>query len=629
MILNKMSAALLVAIPLLGAASAHAQSNPKLFSPLPEAMGRAAAAATAEMHVVRQKAVAINFSNIDQRAARSIAKIDVDLFDGSTVTLTFKRIDDRGARNYTWYGEVKGAPMSGGFFTVVNGYMTGSLTLLNTKSGNPETYEIRADASGVHKIRQIDGSKLPTDHGDIAGQTGPSPIAPKLGGAIFTPAATATGAFLTNVGGTPYFRKVDTIVLYSQQVAQAAGAAIASQIQAAIDSANETFIQNGAKTRLRLVHSAQAGFSEDGTAASAMNYLASATVNALRTTYGADVVSLIAENNLAVPGGTLCGQAGAVYASASNSVMLVKRSCIQGTWTFTHEVGHLYGARHQQAADPTNAPYVFGHGYVNLDKRWYTMMSTQNSCGSVAGCIRLPLFSSPNRTHNGDVIGSAASHDNARVVHENGERLASFTASKAAQETGVFGGNKASYTIAMAGTGFDVIPSGGAAIRFDSTDNARLQFADGMVALDIEGNAGKAFRLYQAAFNRVPDHGGLGFWIYHMDNGYTLPQVAESFMNSAEFQAMYGTNPSNADFVTKLYNNALHRAPDAGGYDFWMTALNNGMPRKDVLVSFSESLESRNGTAAAVSRGISYTRHNGFAASSPSNYVSPFGDVKR
>jgi hypothetical protein len=33
------------------------------------------------------------------------------------------------------------------------------------------------------------------------------------------------------------------------------------------------------------------------------------------------------------------------------------------------------------------------------------------------------------------------------------------------------------------------------------------------VALDVDGAAGQAYRLYQAAFDRAPDKNGLGYWI--------------------------------------------------------------------------------------------------------------------
>ncbi|WP_460452289.1 calcium-binding protein [Alsobacter sp. SYSU BS001988] len=37
----------------------------------------------------------------------------------------------------------------------------------------------------------------------------------------------------------------------------------------------------------------------------------------------------------------------------------------------------------------------------------------------------------------------------------------------------------------------------------------RIQFTDGILALDLDGNAGQGYRIYQAAFARTPDKGGL------------------------------------------------------------------------------------------------------------------------
>jgi hypothetical protein len=98
---------------------------------------------------------------------------------------------------------------------------------------------------------------------------------------------------------------------------------------------------------------------------------------------------------------------------------------------------------------------------------------------------------------------------------------------------------------------------------FDKLSNVqRLQFADMTLALDISGNAGQAYRVYQAAFNRTPDSGGLKYWIEQMDKGMGLLEVAARFVDSDEFRSLYGTNPANASFLTKLYNNVLHRQPE-------------------------------------------------------------------
>jgi hypothetical protein len=139
-------------------------------------------------------------------------------------------------------------------------------------------------------------------------------------------------------------------------------------------------------------------------------------------------------------------------------------------------------------------------------------------------------------------------------------------------------------------------------------DVERIMFADKTIALDIDGNGGQAYRLYQAAFNRTPDAVGLGFWISALDGGTTLTSVAQGFVNSGEFKDAYGANLSSRDLVTKFYQNILHRAPEAGGLDFWSGALDSkaaGVP--DVLAAISESAENKAGLIGVIGNGFEFT----------------------
>jgi serralysin len=133
----------------------------------------------------------------------------------------------------------------------------------------------------------------------------------------------------------------------------------------------------------------------------------------------------------------------------------------------------------------------------------------------------------------------------------------------------------------------------------------RLQFTNVVIALDINANAGQAYRIYQAAFNRTPDNAGLKYWIGIMDSGVSLSTVSSAFIASAEFQKLYGPNPSNAQFVTKLYDNVLNRAPDTGGYNYWVGLLNTGgIDKISTLVNFSESNENQAGVIGVIQNGI-------------------------
>lgn len=133
----------------------------------------------------------------------------------------------------------------------------------------------------------------------------------------------------------------------------------------------------------------------------------------------------------------------------------------------------------------------------------------------------------------------------------------------------------------------------------------RLQFSDMNVALD--GAAAARYRLYQAAFDRKPDLQGMGYWIAHADRGLSLQDTAWSFIASPEFQQKYGVGLSDSAFITALYANVLHRAPDMEGFKYWSDLLAQGLiNRHGMLADFSESPENQLQVADSVKNGIDY-----------------------
>ena len=119
----------------------------------------------------------------------------------------------------------------------------------------------------------------------------------------------------------------------------------------------------------------------------------------------------------------------------------------------------------------------------------------------------------------------------------------------------------------------------------------RFDFGDETLAFDFDGNAGQAYRLYQAAYDREPDQGGVSFWTGVLDDGNSLDFVAEHFVTADEFIERYGDATSDTQYVDLLYNNVLHRVPDQAGYDFWVARMVDGLDRADMLIEFSESDE--------------------------------------
>jgi serralysin len=136
----------------------------------------------------------------------------------------------------------------------------------------------------------------------------------------------------------------------------------------------------------------------------------------------------------------------------------------------------------------------------------------------------------------------------------------------------------------------------------------RVKFWDKAVALDINGTGGQAYRIYKAAFDRVPDTKGLGYWIDQIDNGMDVVEVAARFIDSPEFRAFYGQNPSHTEFLTKVYRNVLDRAPDSAGLAWWNNEMKTN-PEKSwqkVLADFSESAENQANVASLIANGITY-----------------------
>lgn len=97
---------------------------------------------------------------------------------------------------------------------------------------------------------------------------------------------------------------------------------------------------------------------------------------------------------------------------------------------------------------------------------------------------------------------------------------------------------------------------------------------------------------YQAAFNRIADQSGQNFWINsYGSNPLAITQISVAFANTPEFFGLYqstATTPANLTLLNGIYHNALGRAPDAAGEQFW---LNSGLNTSQILQAFAQSAE--------------------------------------
>lgn len=174
-------------------------------------------------------------------------------------------------------------------------------------------------------------------------------------------------------------------------------------------------------------------------------------------------------------------------------------------------------------------------------------------------------------------------------------------------DTLVFDHPRSGFTITYTQSGFTVTHDSSGSGSTTVTNMERIKFSDAYIALDINGNAGAAYRLYQAAFDRAPDKQGLGYWINKLDHGMSLIDVATGFFNAPEFKALYGSSPTNTDYITRFYGNVLHRAPDDSGFSYWMNELTAGHQSPVItLVQFSESPENQAQLTGAMQNGVEF-----------------------
>lgn len=170
-------------------------------------------------------------------------------------------------------------------------------------------------------------------------------------------------------------------------------------------------------------------------------------------------------------------------------------------------------------------------------------------------------------------------------------------------DTAGYSGLIRAYTVGRTSGAFSTVSGGPETGTDNLTSIERLGFLDGILDTNPNGAAAQIYRLYDAALDRSPDQAGLAGWVVRLETGTTLSQAAQAFATAPEFVARYG-NLSNEDFVKTMYRFSLNREGDAFGISQWKSQLDTGVSRGSILQSFSESVEHRNLTAAAVSTGL-------------------------
>ena len=308
-----------------------------------------------------------------------------------------------------------------------------------------------------------------------------------------------------------------------------------------------------------------------------------------------------------------------VVSAAANGVITVlgvDDVAVAGARTITSATLDLNGVQFTTTGNLSATTSIVNGEYSTSLSGNYTSSSLTTN-GHNLQLSNLNVAGSTELISTDNLLANALAGDDVITGSSGNDYLAGFAGNDSINagsglDTVVFNGVVANYTIAKSGNDFTVSAKAGADGVDTLVNVERLQFDDTSIALDVNGVAGQAYRIYQAAFGRTPDLAGLGYWINDMDKGSSLTNVAGGFFQSAEFQRLYGADPSINTLITNFYTNVLKRAPDQAGFDYWANQINSGLITKaGALASFTESAENKLLVIGQIQNGIEYTAYLG------------------
>jgi hypothetical protein len=364
-----------------------------LFTDLPKTMNVVDGHTAIDPSILRSRLVGIDWDQINfalsmaQGRGGEEAGIFLNLFQDVILGAVPDRREFRSQKNFTWYGHIDGIHESEITLVALDGVMAGNVRAAG------RLFQIRYVGNGAHAVREIDESRFPPD-GD------PIPVSmPKHDAhAIPDPLAADSSA------------RFDVMVLYTPAARSAAGGttAMMALVNLAVAETNSAYSRSGVIPRVRLVYTGEVGYTEVGDFSTDLSRLRNSSdgfidhIHALRNAFGADLVSLIIEGN-----GSLCGL-GYLMTSLSagfeaSAFSVSARNCATGNYTFSHEMGHNMGLRHDRIADPSTVTvFPYSHGYIDITHNFRDIMGVASGCG---GCPRIQNFSNPNVLHNGFPTG--------------------------------------------------------------------------------------------------------------------------------------------------------------------------------------------------------------------------------
>ena len=336
------------------------------------------------------------------------ATLTLNLFDDTVVSAVVERTAPTLSGGYSLSGRLT----SSAFDTVT--VVVNGAVVAGTVRTSGEIYWIRTVGDDLYVVAQVDLSMLPPEADPLPPPGRFGSVAPDIAGEPRRAAADDS--------------EIDMLIVYTPKARTAAGgpAEMEALIDLVVAETNQAFADSDVSARIRLVHREAVNYTENGDLRLDLQRITDPDdghmdeVHALRDTYGADLVHLIST------GRTLAGIASVmVEVSQDFAPYAFGVTNQRSAATFTHELGHNLGLRHDRHDDPGNTPYPYSHGYVNQrafepgaepSSRWYTIMALGGQCRPAGFfCRGVFRFSNSRQNWNGDPMGMRGDTPSSRV----------------------------------------------------------------------------------------------------------------------------------------------------------------------------------------------------------------------
>jgi hypothetical protein len=408
------------------------------------------------------------------------AEVAFSLPNGTSHTLIFDLLEDKGDGITSWVGRYKGSTQK--LRAIITTGPGGSFGRISTPDGDYAIVpgeghdwlvDMKAEQPHLPPIDLKEDTRVPPPR--------PKSLVPQSHEPQYidlVPGVNTVGMAKAVTSPAPAV-VVDLMFAYTTGLRIALGASLQTRLQSLVTSANTAFDDSGVAIKLRLVNSVEVNYVDTGDNGVALDDIspvsnpvnpAFANIEALRLQYGADMVSLLRNGSSLGGSGIAWIANNAMGPGFAPYMYSVVTGCTAGCdWVWVHEIGHNMGNAHDRATaawqnggvdTPGSYPYSFGYYSCQGGRLALSCNAFGNACGSQPECntpasgtnnfadimayfhastVRNLVFSNPNLSCRGALNiaepcgindGLAGSANAALSMNNNREALSGLFATK-------------------------------------------------------------------------------------------------------------------------------------------------------------------------------------------------------